>query len=304
MLRRGSRGDLVRQLQEDLNRIKSASDPLLGTDGIFGARTESRLRSFQERYALQVDGIAGPKTLSKLDAVARQAPKSSAPSAAPKAAAAPRALSPSEMSPEEVHEFIRQYSDDYERLRRGLGSKLDTFATWAGFIIDAQGFLEAVGFLDKAFKTSTASTASAGVSFFGVFVMTYTFLREWEHALRSGELVYGYRAAAYAATAWAFERPMLNGSRTIRQRAVDMRGEERGQKLDEAWKESTDRVRLHLQTKHFDGTSPQLVKRTIQALYGNQPGPYCRDLLREFDSRISPQHIAVWRDNHHIVYPN
>lgn len=89
-----------------------------------------------------------------------------------------------------------------------------------------------------------------------------------------GDPVYGCRAAAYAATAWGFNRPMLDRSRTIHQRAVDMRGEERGRRPDAVRKESTDRVRLYLQTKHFDGTSPRVVKKTIQALYANQPGPY------------------------------
>lgn len=50
-------------------------------------------------------------------------------------------------------------------------------------------------------------------------------------------------------------------------------------------------------------SSPAPRKPEVQRPSG-QPDACCRDLLREFDPLISPQHIAVWRDNHHIVYPS
>ncbi|CCE00062.1 N-acetylmuramoyl-L-alanine amidase [Bradyrhizobium sp. STM 3809] len=59
-LRRGARGDLVRQLQNDL-RIEKI-------DGIFGAGTEAALREFQRQHNMVPDGIAGPKTWAALDA--------------------------------------------------------------------------------------------------------------------------------------------------------------------------------------------------------------------------------------------
>ena len=62
-LRRGSRGSAVRALQTLLKNKNH--DP--GTiDGIFGPNTERAVRSFQRAENIQVDGIVGPQTKSKL----------------------------------------------------------------------------------------------------------------------------------------------------------------------------------------------------------------------------------------------
>lgn len=61
-LRRGSKGDLVAQLQDLLSKDGST----LKIDGIFGSGTQSAVRSFQKRHGLVVDGIVGPKTWAEL----------------------------------------------------------------------------------------------------------------------------------------------------------------------------------------------------------------------------------------------
>lgn len=55
-LRKGSRGEQVRLLQQDLNYVMSLH---LSTDGIFGNNTYEALKSFQSRYGLAADGIYG-----------------------------------------------------------------------------------------------------------------------------------------------------------------------------------------------------------------------------------------------------
>jgi len=57
-LRRGARGDLVRQIQSDLK---------VTVDGIFGPGTEATLRQFQRDHGLTPDGIVGPRTWASLD---------------------------------------------------------------------------------------------------------------------------------------------------------------------------------------------------------------------------------------------
>jgi hypothetical protein len=57
-LRRGARGDLVKQIQASLG---------LGTDGIFGAGTEAAMRQFQRDHDLVPDGIVGPRTWASLE---------------------------------------------------------------------------------------------------------------------------------------------------------------------------------------------------------------------------------------------
>ena len=63
-LRRGSRGDAVKQLQVMLNEQTGAG---LKVDGNFGAKTESAVRHFQELHGLADDGICGTKTWKALD---------------------------------------------------------------------------------------------------------------------------------------------------------------------------------------------------------------------------------------------
>jgi peptidoglycan hydrolase-like protein with peptidoglycan-binding domain len=59
-LRRGESGELVELVQMKI-KVK--------TDGTFGPKTEAALRAFQREHLLVADGIVGPKTWKKLDAV-------------------------------------------------------------------------------------------------------------------------------------------------------------------------------------------------------------------------------------------
>ncbi len=58
LLKRGSKGDQVKRLQQALGT---------DADGIFGGGTEEALKEFQKQNGLAVDGIAGPATLARMD---------------------------------------------------------------------------------------------------------------------------------------------------------------------------------------------------------------------------------------------
>ena len=64
-LRRGTTGPSVVVIQTELNRISQsypAIPKVVPVDGIFGAKTESSVRKFQEVFDLDVDGIVGKAT--------------------------------------------------------------------------------------------------------------------------------------------------------------------------------------------------------------------------------------------------
>ena len=63
-VRRGSRGDAVRAVQEEFQFRNLSGDPSRGVriDGIFGPQTEAAVRGFQQAAALTVDGVVGPLT--------------------------------------------------------------------------------------------------------------------------------------------------------------------------------------------------------------------------------------------------
>ncbi|MBZ5620255.1 MAG: peptidoglycan-binding protein [Acidobacteriia bacterium] len=69
-LSQGSSGTDVSELQAGLNfHMRRPTIPLV-PDGIFGPKTEARLREFQAKAKISVDGIAGERTFGKLYQVA------------------------------------------------------------------------------------------------------------------------------------------------------------------------------------------------------------------------------------------
>lgn len=65
---RTTRGNCVKKLQWDLNKIQSAG---LVIDGVFGPKTYEALRTFQRNKGLVVDGVCGRNTWSKLNSYYR-----------------------------------------------------------------------------------------------------------------------------------------------------------------------------------------------------------------------------------------
>ncbi|MCX4759133.1 peptidoglycan-binding domain-containing protein [Kitasatospora purpeofusca] len=63
-LQQGSHGPAVRKLQRLLNG--HLPDLQLAVDGRFGPVTDGRVREFQQRVAIAVDGVVGPQTWGHL----------------------------------------------------------------------------------------------------------------------------------------------------------------------------------------------------------------------------------------------
>lgn len=82
VLRKGDRGQAVKELQEALKSLGYDPGPI---DGVFGPRTEAAVKAFQRAAGIAVDGIVGPVTWSKLDAAL--AAQRAQPQPAPKPAA-------------------------------------------------------------------------------------------------------------------------------------------------------------------------------------------------------------------------
>jgi len=66
ILIKGSTGQEVRNLQTALNYHLPTALPPLAVDGIFGPKTDARVKQFQTQYRLAVDGVVGPKTFQAL----------------------------------------------------------------------------------------------------------------------------------------------------------------------------------------------------------------------------------------------
>ncbi|AFK87692.1 endolysin [Thermoanaerobacterium phage THSA-485A] len=68
MLQRGSTGDAVKTLQQQLNQLGYN----LVVDGVFGANTENAVKDFQSKHGLVVDGIVGPATQAAISNALQQ----------------------------------------------------------------------------------------------------------------------------------------------------------------------------------------------------------------------------------------
>ena len=64
LLKIGSRGTAVSNLQQ---RLKDLGYSIGKVDGIFGSQTQNAVKAFQKDNGLVADGIAGPKTIAKLN---------------------------------------------------------------------------------------------------------------------------------------------------------------------------------------------------------------------------------------------
>ena len=74
-LRKGSKGEDVKSLQKKLNAAGSKLD----VDGDFGSKTEAAVKAYQKANGLTADGIVGPLTWAKLNAVPAAEQKTEAP---------------------------------------------------------------------------------------------------------------------------------------------------------------------------------------------------------------------------------
>jgi peptidoglycan hydrolase-like protein with peptidoglycan-binding domain len=65
-IRKGSHGNPVRRAQK---RLTLGGWDTGGVDGIFGAKTETAVKRFQHDHGLTADGVVGPRTWDKIDAL-------------------------------------------------------------------------------------------------------------------------------------------------------------------------------------------------------------------------------------------
>ena len=97
LLRRGSRGEGVKELQRRLGMPESEQD------GIFGPKTEQAVRTLQQSQGIKVDGIVGPETRGAIDKL--QAPEDdSAPEQTPTTRTEPETTTEPEEEPETTTE--------------------------------------------------------------------------------------------------------------------------------------------------------------------------------------------------------
>ena len=103
-LQYGDTGSEVKTLQTKLNKVGYK----LAVDGSYGDATKAAVKSFQTKYKLEIDGIAGKNTIAKLDAVI---------------AAQNKNTSTANKTPSKTPKFVGKVTADSLNVRTGAGTK-------------------------------------------------------------------------------------------------------------------------------------------------------------------------------------
>lgn len=141
-LRVGSRGSDVKDMQK---RLKELGYLIGSADGVFGTGTETALKAFQTANALTSDGVAGPKTLNRLNS-----------SSAVAAAAGSSSGASSSVAKNDTSTTLRHDMKDMQQIR-DMQTRLAELGYYTGSITGNFGdlTLKAV----KAFQTANSLSA-------------------------------------------------------------------------------------------------------------------------------------------------
>lgn len=101
----GDKGDAVKTLQTKLNKVGYK----LTVDGEYGSATKAAVTSFQKKYNLEVDGIAGKNTITKLDSII--------------AAKSKNTSSTTSKAPSKVRKFVGKVNKNNAPVRKNPGKK-------------------------------------------------------------------------------------------------------------------------------------------------------------------------------------
>lgn len=101
----GDKGGAVKTLQTKLNKVGYK----LTVDGEYGSATKAAVTSFQKKYNLEVDGVAGKNTITKLNAVI--------------AAKSKNTSSTTSKAPSKVRKFVGKVNKNNAPVRKNPGKK-------------------------------------------------------------------------------------------------------------------------------------------------------------------------------------
>lgn len=318
MLRRGSRGDDVVWLQGLLNVLRRGGDMKLKVDGIFGGNSDARVRQFQGRHGLAVDGIVGPNTFNMLliledpygygvDVGVYEGPAlppgGAAPANAPnpplaapaKPKAAPKTKpSPTSLDQSKVREMLKSNLSpsgwNWLRNQDRFGDLVFVLSR----IADVGKIANACGIIDGVLIGARGVALGPLSAMIGGFLFPIGATMSWKKAVTTNERHYGWLAVSYAATHWVFSPTpgqRMTRSKEARERHEWLRDDRDMALLDTAWRTAWDEQTARMNALDLKGHSKAAYRETVRMFYNNSAQEFCRDMKKN----IFDEHLDSWK---------
>lgn len=143
-------------------------------------------------------------------------------------------------------------------------------------------------------------------------VLALRMVLAWMSAWEVNTRMYGYRAWAYAITAWAFDKPRPQSSPERMKQFKAFSPDSTIRRREEAWSDSVERTVHTLQTefrkrkmtKKAYQTALKFIGHTNKDHYGNLQQKLCHALLKDCEKDFRGVNKDSWKDGYSLLYPN
>ena len=152
------------------------------------------------------------------------------------------------------------------------------------------------------------SFMATGASVLSIFLLPISAMINIINGYQISRRMYSYRAIAYALTSWAFNKPILTGSKKIIFQAKTGTPKVSPKELieeEKAWRKSSQDVVNKMNTIAISNNIPkEAIKIFLRAIADNNEQKLCEILLKGFEKEFNTTVVNIWKSNYKVRYPN
>lgn len=178
---------------------------------------------------------------------------------------------------------------------------------YVGNLNDGLSLAELLPSLNRYLSGPIASRIVSYSSLMGALLFPVGSFLKLIDSNRIGHSMYGYRAATYTLTAWAFDDPVPTGSLRILvnlRTGIGARSQSVVTEYKDVWsKVSRDALDSIKRTCLERNILENHLKILFRAVGNGDPRELCKQVLSSFENRFTNTTINIWRSNYAIPYP-
>ena len=167
---------------------------------------------------------------------------------------------------------------------------------------------ELLPIVNKILSIRIFSFMATGASVVSIFLLPISAMISIINGYQISRKMYSYRAIAYALTSWAFNKPILTGSKKIIFQAKTGTPKVSPKELieeEKAWRKSSQDVVNKMNTIAVSNNIPkEAIKIFLRAIADNNEQKLCEILLKGFEEEFNTTVVNIWKSNYKVRYPN